>query len=157
MTTGKTIALTKRTFVGKVMSLLLNMLSRLVITFLPRSKRLLISWLQSPCAEWLNRKWKYSWISVKIGALLLLSSCNQNSIQSGARIIYLKTGLHGHKPENVLLYRSFIILQFSATFLWLICVLPVNKRYHQMEINLSRFFFGGGGGRCTKKTPVDWV
>ena len=50
MTTGKTIALTRRTFVGKVMSLLLNMLSRLVITFLPRSKRLLISWLQLPSA-----------------------------------------------------------------------------------------------------------
>ena len=50
MTTGKTIALTKRTFAGKVMSLLLNMLSRLVITFLPRSKCLLISWLQSPSA-----------------------------------------------------------------------------------------------------------
>ena len=50
MTTGKTIALTRQTSVGKVMSLLLNMLSRLVITFLPRSKRLLISWLQSPSA-----------------------------------------------------------------------------------------------------------
>ena len=50
MTTGKTIALNRQTFVGKVMSLLLNMLSRLVITFLPRSKRLLISWLQSPSA-----------------------------------------------------------------------------------------------------------
>ena len=50
MTTGKTIDLTRRTFVGKVMSLLLNMLSRLVITFLPRSKQLLISWLQSPSA-----------------------------------------------------------------------------------------------------------
>ena len=50
MTTGKTIALTRRTFVDKVMSLLLNMLSRLVITFLPRSKHLLISWLQSPSA-----------------------------------------------------------------------------------------------------------
>ena len=49
-TTGKTIALTRRTFVGKVMSLLFNMLSRLVITFLPRSKHLLISWLQSPSA-----------------------------------------------------------------------------------------------------------
>ena len=47
MTTGKTIALTRQTFVGKVMSLLLNMLSRLVLTFLPRSKCLLISWLQS--------------------------------------------------------------------------------------------------------------
>ena len=50
MTTGKAIALTRQTFVGKVMSLLLNMLSRLVITFFPRSKRLLISWLQSPSA-----------------------------------------------------------------------------------------------------------
>ena len=50
MTTGKTIALIRRTFVGKVMSLLFNMLSRLVITFLPRTKRLLISWLQSPSA-----------------------------------------------------------------------------------------------------------
>src|SRR5574342_452883 len=51
MTTGKTIALTRWTFVGKVTSLLFKMLSRLVITFLPRSKRLLISWLQSPSAE----------------------------------------------------------------------------------------------------------
>ena len=50
MTTGKTIALARWTFVGKVMSLLFNMLSRLVITFLPKSKRLLISWLQSPSA-----------------------------------------------------------------------------------------------------------
>ena len=50
MTTGKTIALTRQIFIGKVMSLLLNMLSRLVITFFPRSKCLLISWLQSPSA-----------------------------------------------------------------------------------------------------------
>ena len=50
ITAGKTIALTRWTFVGKVMSLLLNMLSRLVINFLPRSKHLLISWLQSPSA-----------------------------------------------------------------------------------------------------------
>ena len=50
MTTGKTIALTRQTLVGKVMSMLLDMLSRLVITFLPRSKCLLISWLQSPSA-----------------------------------------------------------------------------------------------------------
>ena len=50
MTTGKTIALTRWTFVGEVMSLLFNMLSRLVLIFLPRSKRLLISWLQSPSA-----------------------------------------------------------------------------------------------------------
>ena len=56
MTTGKTIALTRRTLVDKVMSLLLNMLSRLVITFLPRSKRLLISWLWSPSAVILEPK-----------------------------------------------------------------------------------------------------
>ena len=56
MSTGKTIALTRWTFVGKVMSLLLNMLSSLVITFLPRSKRLLISWLQSPSAVILEAK-----------------------------------------------------------------------------------------------------
>ena len=56
MATGKTIALTRRTFVGKVMSLLLNMLSRLVITFLPRSKHLLISWRQSPSAVILDPK-----------------------------------------------------------------------------------------------------
>ena len=61
MTTGKTIALTRRTFVGKVMSLHFNMLSRLVITFLPRSKRLLISWLQSPSAVILEPKKKKVW------------------------------------------------------------------------------------------------
>ena len=56
MTTGKTIALTRQTFVSKVMSLLFNKLSRLVIIFLPRSKRLLISWLQSPSAVILEPK-----------------------------------------------------------------------------------------------------
>ena len=64
MTTGKTIVLTRRTFVGKIMSLLLNMLSRLVITFLPRSKCLLISWLQSPSAVILEpRKLKSDTVS----------------------------------------------------------------------------------------------
>ena len=64
MTTGKTIALTRWTFADKIMSLLLNMLSRLVITFLPRSKRLLISWLQSPTAVILEpRKIKSATVS----------------------------------------------------------------------------------------------
>ena len=63
MTIGKTIALTRWTFVGKVISLLFNMLSRLVITFLPRSKRLLISWLQSPSTMILEPKF----INVHIG------------------------------------------------------------------------------------------
>ena len=65
MTGGKTIALTRWTFVGKVMSLLLNMLSRLVITFLPRSKCLLISWLQSPSAViWEPKKIKSFTVSI---------------------------------------------------------------------------------------------
>ena len=65
MTTGKTIALTRWTFVGKVLSLLFNMLSRLVITFLPRSKRLLISWLQSPSTVILEPK-KIKYVTVSI-------------------------------------------------------------------------------------------
>ena len=65
LTTGKTIALTRQTFIGKTMSLLFNMLSRLVITFLPRSKRLLISWLQSPSAVILEpRKIKSITVSI---------------------------------------------------------------------------------------------
>ena len=65
MTTGKGIALTRWTFVGKVMSLLVNMLSRLVIALLPRSKRLLISWLQSPSAVILEpKKIKYFTVSI---------------------------------------------------------------------------------------------
>ena len=65
MTTGKTIAWTRWTFVGKVLSLLFNMLSRLVITFLPRSKRLLISWLQSPSAViWEPKKIKSVTVSI---------------------------------------------------------------------------------------------
>ena len=65
MTTGKTMASTRRTFVGKVVSLLFNMLSRLVITFLPKSQRLLISWLQSPSAVILElRKIKSDTVSI---------------------------------------------------------------------------------------------
>ena len=68
MTTGKTIALTRWTFVGKVMSLLYNMLSRLVITFLPRSKGFLISWLQSPSAViWEPPQIKSATVSPSIG------------------------------------------------------------------------------------------
>ena len=65
MTTGKTIALTRQTFVGKVMSLLFNMLSRLITTFLPRSKHLLISWLQAPSAVILEpQKLKFPTVSI---------------------------------------------------------------------------------------------
>ena len=68
MTIGKTISLTRQTFVGKVMSLLFNMLSRLVIAFLPRSKHLLISWMQSPSAVEANicgmDKWNQIWANM---------------------------------------------------------------------------------------------
>ena len=67
MTTGKTMALTVTTFVDKVMSLLFNMLFRLVIVFLPRSKSLFISWLQSPCAEILEPE-KISSVTVLIAS-----------------------------------------------------------------------------------------
>ena len=73
MTTGETIALTRRNFVGKVMSLLLNMLSRLVMTFLPRSKTLLISWLQSPSVVILEPK-KIKSVTV---STVSLSICHQ--------------------------------------------------------------------------------
>ena len=73
MTTGKTIALTRRTFVGKVISLLFNVLSRLVIAFLPRSKRLLISWLQSPSVVILEPK-KIKSVTV---SLVSPSICNE--------------------------------------------------------------------------------
>ena len=65
MTPGKTIALTRQTFVGKVMSLLFNMLSRLVIAFLPMAKHLLISWLQSPSAVTLEPK-KIKFLTISI-------------------------------------------------------------------------------------------
>ena len=92
MTTGKTIALTRWTFVGKVMSLLFNMLSRLVMTFLPRRKHLLISWLQSPSAMILlefqlqHQSFQWTLISMKdwfplgwIGWIYLQSKNSQKS------------------------------------------------------------------------------
>ena len=81
MTTGKTIGLTRRTFVGKVMSLLFNMLSRLVIAFLPRSKRLLISWLQSPSAVILEPK-KTKSVTVSTVYILVCCLCLPISMQS---------------------------------------------------------------------------
>ena len=77
MTTGKTKAVTRRTLVGKVMSLLLNMLCKLVITFLPRSKRLLISWLQSPSAVILEPK------KVKSDTVSTVSSSIPHEVMGG--------------------------------------------------------------------------
>ena len=76
MTTGKTIALTRQIIVGKVMFLLFNMLSRLVITFLPRSKHLLISWLQSPSAVILEpRKIKSATVSTVSPSICAFIEC----------------------------------------------------------------------------------
>ena len=82
MTTGKTIALTRRTLVGKVMSLLLNMLSRLVITFLPRNKRLLFSWLQSPSAVILEPK------KIKSDAVSTVSPSISHEVMGISHILY---------------------------------------------------------------------
>ena len=84
MTTGKTIALTWRTFVGKVISLIFNMLSGLVITFLPRSKRLLISWLQSPFGVTLEPK-KIQPVTVSI---VSLSICHEEMGLDGMILVF---------------------------------------------------------------------
>ena len=81
MTTGKTIALARRTFIGKVMSLLFNMLSRLVITFLPRSKCHLISWLQSPSAVILEpKKIKSVTVSIVPPSILFLAFYHKGDV-----------------------------------------------------------------------------
>ena len=97
MTTGKTIALTRRTFVGQVMSLLLNMLSyskgwihRLVITFLPRSKHLLISWLQSPAA--ITTPPKALAPTLYSSSLFFFSACIPNCVSFWS----LKTYVHSY-------------------------------------------------------------
>ena len=93
MTTGKTTALTRQTFVGKVTSLLFNMLSRLVITFLPRSKRLLISWLQSPSAVILEPP------NIKSDILATVSPSISHEVMG---------------PDAMIL--SFLMLSFKPTF-----------------------------------------
>ena len=97
MTTGKTIALTRRTFVGKVMSLLFNILSSLVITFLPRRKHLLISWLQSPFAVILEPP-KIKSITVS------LSICHE---VTGLDAIILVFGMFSFKPIFFTLFFHF--------------------------------------------------
>src|SRR5574340_971540 len=96
MTTGKTTALTRWTFVGKVMSLLFNMLSRLVITFLPRSKHLLISWLQSPSAVILDpRKIKSATVSTVSPSICHVGRFSQEELQ--------RVGSHAYIPDRSLL------------------------------------------------------
>ena len=109
MTTGKTIALTRQTFVGKVMSLLLNMLSRLVKTFLPRSKHLLISWLQSPSAVILEPpKIKSAMVSTVSPSIFYLPWSD------GTRLVFWMLSF---KPTFPLSSLTFIKRLFSSSLL----------------------------------------
>jgi len=108
MTTRKTIALTRWTFIGKVMSLLFNILSRLVITFLSRSKHLLISWLQSPSAVILEPK-KINYVSVSI---VSLSICHE---VMGPDAMSLVFRMFGFKPTFSLSSFTFIKRLFSSS------------------------------------------
>ena len=110
MTTGKTIALTRWTFVGKVMSLLFNMLSRLVITFLPRSKHLLISWLQSPSAVILEAK------KIKSVTVSIVSPCiwHEGMWLNAMILVFSMLSL---KPTFSLSFFTFIKRLFSSSLL----------------------------------------
>ena len=109
-TTGKTIALTRWTFVGKVMSLLFNMLSKLVITFLPRSKRLLISWLQSPSAVILESK------KIKSGTVSIVSPSISREVM-GTDAMILVFFMLSFKPTFALSSFTLIKRLFSSSSL----------------------------------------
>ena len=110
MTTGKTIALTRQTFVGKVMSLLFNMLSRLVITFLPRSKHLLISWLQSPSAVILEPK------KIKLVTVSIVSPSICHEVM-GLDVMILVLWMLSFKPAFSLSSFTFTKKLFSSSLL----------------------------------------
>ena len=108
MTTGKTIALTRRTFVGKVMSLIFNMLSKLVIAFLPRSKRLLTSWLQSAFAVILQPK-KIKSVTVSI---VLPSICHEVLGPEDIIFIFWMLSQLFHSPLSLASRGFFVPLHF---------------------------------------------
>ena len=127
MTTGKTIALTRRTFVGKIMSLLFNMLSRLVITFLPRSKHLLISWLQSPSAVILEPQ------KIKSATVSTVSPSISHEVMGPDAMIFVFWMLH-FKPNFSLSSFTFIKRLFSSSSLSAIRV--VSSAYLRLLIFL---------------------
>ena len=141
MTTGKTIALTRWTFVGKVMSLLFNMLSRLVITYLPRNKCLLISWLQSPSAVILEPK-------------IIVCHCVGTSICHevlGLDAMILVFWMLSFKPTFSLSSFTFIeALYFFFTFCrkgGVICISEVIE-ISPGNLDSSLCFFQPSGGCC---------
>ena len=126
MTTGKTIALTRRTFVGKVMSLLFNMLSRLVITFLPRSERLLISWLQSPSAVILEPE-KIVWHCFHCFPIYLPWS-------DGTRLQDLKFSELSTKQIHTEIYRQLYQICYIVMLHWSV-TLPPSELYGLIHLH----------------------
>ena len=138
MTTGKTVALTRWTSVGKVMSLLFNMLFRLVITFLPRSKRLLISWLQSPSAVILEpRKIKSATVS--------LSICHEVMRLDAMILVFW---MWSFKPTFSLSSFTFIKRLFSSSSLFVIRV--VSSAYLRLLICLPAMLIPA----CASSSPM---
>ena len=131
MTTGKTIALTRQTFVGKVMSLLFNMLSRFVIAFLPRSKCLLVSWLQAPSAVFLKTN-KMKFLTVYI---VFPSFCHEVMWLDAMISVF---GMLSFKPAFSLSSVTFIKRLFSSSLLSDIMV-------------VSSAYLGEGNGN-----PLQW-
>ena len=140
MTTGKNIALTRRAFVGKVMSLLFNMLSRLVITFLPRSKRLLISWLQSPSAVILEPP------KIKSDTISTVSSSIYHEVIGPDAMIFVFWML-SFKPTFSLSSFTFIKRLFSSS---LSAIRVVSSAYLRLLIFLPAILIPA----CASSSPV---
>ena len=140
MTTGKSIALIRWTLVSKVMSLLLNMLSRLVITFLPRSKHLLISWLQSPSAVILEPpKIKSDTVST-VSPSICHEVMGPNAMVLVFWILTFKPtfSLSFHMPlKYVVLSLSIFFISFNFKIYFHICGFPVVLCHFACEISLS--------------------
>ena len=141
MTTGKTIALTRRTFVGKVISLLFKMLSRLVITFLPRSKRLLISWLQLPSAVILEPQ------KIKSDTVSIVSLSISHEVM-GPDAIILVFWMLSFKPTFSLSSFTFIKRLFSSSSLSAIRV--VSSAYLRLLIFLPAILIPA----CVSSSPA---
>ena len=122
MTTGKTIALTRLTFVSKVMSLLFNMLSRLVIAFLPRSRHLLVSWLQSPFSVILEPK------KIKSATVSTVSPCICHEVM-GLDAMILVFWILSFKPTFSLSCFSFIKRLFSSSSLSSSCCARIKMQF----------------------------
>ena len=126
MTTGKTIALTRRTFVGKVMSPLFSVLSRLVITFLPRSKRLLISWLQSPSAVILQPQ------KIKSVTVSIFSPCICHQVMGLDAMIFIIWML-SFKPASL---SSFTLIKKLFSYSLLSAIRVASSTYLKLLIFL---------------------